>query len=209
ARGLARAFAASRDRLLVELPIAELLAGTSARGALAERMTAIREEVKGSERRVVLFIDEFHELLSSGSADEVMSELKVALARGELPLVAATSTEDHRRYIESDAALSRRFSVVEVEEPTEADAFLLLRAVAANLSRHHGVGYSDEAVASSVAWSKRYLTGRALPDKAVAILDLAGARLARRGEGGEVAPRMVAEIVSELAEVPLDRLLET
>jgi ATP-dependent Clp protease ATP-binding subunit ClpC len=205
ARGLADRLAAE-DRVLVELPVGELVAGTAARGALAERMAAVRAEVRSAAGRVVLFVDDIHELLGPAAADELAAELKAALARGELPLVGATTPEDHRRCLEADAALARRFTVVEVEEPSVEDAFLQLRAVCGGLGRHHRLRYADEAIAAAVSWSVRYLPGRALPDKAVGLLDLAGARLARRG-GREVGPEQVAEVVASLADVPIERLL--
>jgi ATP-dependent Clp protease ATP-binding subunit ClpC len=212
AHGLARTWAADSEapRILMQIPVGDLLAGTGTRGALAERLADIRREVATSEGRVVIFIDEIHELFAGSASDELTSELKTALSRGELPLVGATTVEDYRRYLEADPALARRFSAIEVEEPDEEHAFLLLRSVARNLGAHHGVSYSDEALALSVSWSIRYLRGRALPDKAVSVLDLAGARLKRRGgDDGEVEPKHVAEVVSELAAVPLERLLQT
>jgi ATP-dependent Clp protease ATP-binding subunit ClpC len=206
---VARAVAArlaAEDRVLVELPIGELYAGTAARGSLAERMAAIRSEVRAAGGRVVLFVDDIHELLGPAAGEELGAELKAALARGELPLVGATSEEEHRRSLEADPALARRFTVVEVDEPGIEDAFLQLRAVCVGLGRHHGLRFTDEAIAASVSWSVRYLPGRALPDKAVGLLDLAGARLARRGSR-EVGPEHVADVLAALADVPLDRLL--
>ncbi len=215
ARGVAVQLAADEraggTRILVELPVAELLAGTGNRGALAERIASIRSEVRAAGGRVVLFIDEIHELLGGGGFDEALGEVKLAMSLGELPIIAATTPEEYRRTIECDAALARRFTVVEIHEPAEHDAFLLLRSVAESLREHHGVSYSDEALAVAVSWSIRYLPGRALPDKAVSILDLAGARLHRRhveASEAEVTPVQVAEVVSELTDVPIDRLLE-
>ncbi len=219
-RGVALHFASESSEappLLIELPLTELLAGTGARGALAERVAALRAEVAQAAGRVVLFVDEIHELFSSGTADELLGEIKAGLSRGEMALIGATTEHCYRRHIESDPVWARRFSLVEVAEPEESDAFLLLRSVAEGLQGHHGVSYADEAIAVAVSWSVRYLPGRALPDKAVAILDLAGARLQRRpvaaeaerGAGRRVEPEHVAEVVSELTEVPNERLLQT
>ena len=225
ARGMAHRFAAEAKgapaRLLLELPCTELLAGTGTRGALAERAAAIRAEVRAAEGRVVLFVDELHDLLC-GNADELVSELKIGLAQGGLPLVAATTLGGYHRAIEADGVLARRFTPVEVDEPDEQDAFLLLRSVADALERHHAVRYSDEAIAVAVSWSIRYLPGRALPDKAVSILDLAGARVHRRTQSSPPLDRRaepvtpatvgrepIAVIVSELADVPVERLLQT
>lgn len=196
------------DRIIVEIPISELIAGTGVRGALAMRIAAIRKEVLASEGRVVLFFDEIHQLFAGDAAEEVAGELKLALAKGELPCIGATTHDEYKKAIESDAALARRFTVVEVEEPSREDAYLILEALAPSLSAHHGVGFDEEALALAVNWSVRYLPGRALPDKAVAVVDLAGARTRRRG-GDRVGAEVVAEIVAEAADMPAERLLET
>jgi ATP-dependent Clp protease ATP-binding subunit ClpC len=195
------------DRVLVEIEPAALLAGTGMRGALAERIAQIKAEVRRSEGRVVLFFDEIHTLFSDAN-DEGTSELKMALAKGELGCIGATTVEEYRRVIEADAALARRFTPVEVCELGPEDAFLALEQVAPVFAKHHGVEYADKAIASSITWSVRYLPGKALPDKALGILDLAGARARRRGEA-RVCPEQIAEVVSELAGVPTERLLET
>lgn len=217
-RALARHFAAAMvdadPRVLIEIVVSELLAGTGTRGALAEKLAAIRAEVRESHGQVILFIDEVHELFGSGALDEAICELKIALARGEIRLVGATTPEEFRRSIESDSALARRFTVIDVEEPNEEDAFLLLQSVAGGLGRHHGLTYTDESIAAAVSWSTRYLPGRALPDKALSILDLAGARTRRRLNAearatGRVGPPDVADVIAELADLPVERLLET
>ncbi|MBM4374128.1 MAG: ATP-dependent Clp protease ATP-binding subunit [Deltaproteobacteria bacterium] len=209
-----------RRRLLVEVQVSELLSGTGARGSLAERISELRVELARAAGRVVLFIDEVHELFG-GAADEAMSELKAALAAGEFPMVGATSPEQQRKAIDGDPALARRFSVVEIDAPSEVEARTVLAAVCERLSLHHRTTYQDEAIAQAVSWSVRYLTGRALPDKALSILDLAGARTSRRAlsatsglkpprlRDAEVDARAVAEVVAEMAAVPIERLLET
>ena len=196
------------DRIIIEVPMTELIQGTPVRGALAQRFAAIRKEVLASEGRVVLFFDEIHQLFTGDAADEITGDLKVALSRGELPCIGATTRESYVKTIDQDTALSRRFTVVEVLEPTREDAYLVLDALAPGFEKHHGVRYTEEALALSVGWSVRYLPGRALPDKAVSIVDLAGARARRRGLP-EVTAEVVAEIVSEAADVPMERLLET
>jgi ATP-dependent Clp protease ATP-binding subunit ClpC len=196
------------DRIIVEVPITELLAGTGVRGALAARFSALRKEVLASGGRVVLFFDEIHQLFSGDVADEMAADLKVALARGEMPCIGATTHEEYKKAIDVDAALSRRFSLVEVDEPSREDAYLVLDALAPGLEKHHGVHYTEEALALAIGWSVRYLPGRVLPDKAVSVIDLAGARARRRG-GADVTPEVVAEVVSEMADVPVERLLET
>jgi ATP-dependent Clp protease ATP-binding subunit ClpC len=194
------------ERIVVEIPVGELLAGTGVRGALAARVAAIRKEVSASAGRVVLFFDEIHQLFSEDAAQELGSELKLALSRGELPCIGATTRDEYAKAIEIDPPLARRFSVIDVDEPTREDAYLILSGLAPRLESHHGVRYSEEALALTVAWSIRYLPGRALPDKAVSIIDLAGARARRRGES-QVLPENVAEIVAEWASMPVERLL--
>jgi ATP-dependent Clp protease ATP-binding subunit ClpC len=213
-RGLAQRIAEGRDvqalddRVIIQIPIGELIAGTAVRGALAGRIAQIRKEVLSARGRVVLFFDEIHQLFSGEAAEEIASELKVSLARGELPCIGATTLEEYQKAIGHDAALSRRFGLVEVEEPSREDAFLILDALRPRLEQHHRVSYLQEALALGVAWSIRYLPGRALPDKAISILDLAGARTRRRGKA-EVSSQAVAEVVAELSDMPVERLLES
>ncbi|HYQ18533.1 MAG TPA: ATP-dependent Clp protease ATP-binding subunit, partial [Polyangiaceae bacterium] len=213
-RGLAQRIAdghdvqALDDRVVIQIPIGELVAGTAVRGALAGRIAQIRKEVLAARGRVVLFFDEIHQLFLGEAAEEIASELKLSLSRGELPCIGATTFEEYQKAIGHDAALARRFSLVEVEEPTREDAFLILDALRPRLEQHHRVRYEREALALGVAWSIRYLPGRALPDKAISILDLAGARTRRRGKA-EVSTQAVAEIVAELCDMPVERLLES
>jgi ATP-dependent Clp protease ATP-binding subunit ClpC len=213
-RGLAARIASAEDvatlddRIIVEVSVTDLLAGTGVRGALSQRFGAIRKEVLAAGGRIVLFFDEIHQLFAGDAADEIAADLKVALARGELPCIGATTLEEYKKAIEVDAALARRFSLVEVEEPSREDAYLVLDALAPSFEKHHGIRYAEDALALAVGWSVRYLPGRSLPDKAVSIIDLAGARARRRG-AAEVNAEVVAEVVSEMASVPVERLLET
>lgn len=213
-RGLAQRIAEGRDvqalddRVIVQIPIGELIAGTAVRGALAGRIAQIRKEVLAARGRVVLFFDEIHQLFLGEAAEEIASELKLSLSRGELPCIGATTMEEFQKSIGHDAALARRFGLVEVEEPTREDAFLILDALRPRLEQHHRVSYQKDALALGVAWSIRYLPGRALPDKAISILDLAGARTRRRGKA-QVGSEAVAEVVAELSDMPVERLLES
>jgi ATP-dependent Clp protease ATP-binding subunit ClpC len=195
------------DRILVEIEPTTLLAGTAVRGSLAERIAQIKTEVARSGGRVVVFFDELHTLFGD-AGDEAVSELKLALARGELPCIGATTLDEYRKAIDSDAALSRRFTPIEVVELGREEAFLALSRVCPAFEKHHGVTFSPEALGAAVGWSQRYMPGRALPDKAVAIVDLAGAR-ARRRSIADVLPEQIADVVSELAGVPVERLLES
>lgn len=213
-RGLALRIAEGRDvaslddRTVIEIEPAALMAGTGVRGSLAERLAAIKGEVKQADGKVVVFFDEIHTLFGPDAGDEAATELKVALARGELPCIGATTEAEYRKYVEADAALARRFTVIEVCEPSPEDAFLAIEGLLPSFEKHHGVSYEKEALAAAIGWSVRYVPSRALPDKAVAILDLAGAR-GRRRQLGEIGPEQVAEVVSEMAHVPLERLLES
>lgn len=213
-RGLAQRIAEGRDvqalddRVVIQIPIGELVAGTAVRGALAGRIAQLRKEVLAARGRVVLFFDEIHQLFLGEAAEEIASELKLSMARGEMPCIGATTAEEFQKAIGHDAALARRFGLVEVEEPSREEAFLILDALRPRLEQHHAVKYEREALALGVAWSVRYLPGRALPDKAVSILDLAGARTRRRGKT-EVSSQAVAEVVAELSDMPVERLLES
>ncbi|MCH2109597.1 MAG: AAA family ATPase, partial [Polyangiaceae bacterium] len=198
----------SEDRIVIELPISELLAGTGVRGALAGRLNALKKEVRLAEGRVILFFDEIHQLFAGDAAEEIAADMKLSLARGELPCIGATSSDEYRRVIEGDSSLARRFSAVEIEEPSREDAYVVLSSVAARLEEHHGVRFSEEALSSAISWSLRYLPGRCLPDKAVSLIDLAGAR-SRRRRIEEVNRAAVAEVVASQASMPLDRLLES
>jgi len=230
AHGLAERFAQgplrSRKKLF-EISVPDLVAGTGTRGALAERLTRLRSEVLRAEGDIVIFVDEIHELFAGGAADEASAELRVALARGELPLFGATTAEAFKRAIEADPTLARRVVAIEIEEPTAEDAFLQVRGASARLATHHRLAFDEEAIAAAIGWSVRYLPGRALPDKALALLDLAGARRKRvldqnegplvqnavTGKSNGTARRLrmedVAPIVAEQASIPEERLLET
>lgn len=199
---------AGGGRVVIEIPISELVAGTGTRGALAGRLSALKKEVLGTAGRVILFFDEIHQLFSGDAAEEIAADLKISLSRGQLPCIGATSAEEYRRVFEADPALSRRFSPVEVDEPSREDAFLVLSAVAERLRAHHRVDYDEEALALAIAWSVRYLPGRALPDKAVSAIDLAGARVRRRGRD-RVDVEAIAEVVASAATMPVERLLES
>ena len=203
-------------RLLVEIVLSEIYASAGTRRALAEKIAAIRAELRDGGAPVILLVDDAAELFSPGLFDEAAFEIKLGLTRGELSLVTTATLEEYRKSVDVDPALAKRFTPIEIDEPGVEDAFLLLRSVALGLGKHHRLAYSDEAIAATVSWSTRYLPGRALPDKAISILDLAGARARRKVPSAgaptpltEVRPAEVAAIVAELADVPMERLLET
>jgi ATP-dependent Clp protease ATP-binding subunit ClpC len=195
-----------RDRLVVEISAGSLVSGTSVRGALAEKIARLRKEVQASEGRVLLFIDEIHSLVGGDGPDDLASELKAGLARGELPCIGATTEAEYRRIFERDAALSRRFTRVEVGEPSREATLAILGSVALHYERFHGVAYARDALEAAVDMSTRYLTEQHLPDKALSLLDRAAARARRRGVVG-VDRAQIAAVVSDQAGVPVDRLL--
>ena len=211
-RGLAQRIAEGHDttsldaRIIVEIDAAALLAGTGVRGALAERMVQIRTEAAKADGRVVLFFDELAAVLAAD--DEAAAELKVALTRGELACIGAATPEQYKRLVLADAALARHLVPIEVAELAPEEAVLALERVAPLFERHHSVSFLPEAIGCAVAWSARYVPERALPDKAVSVLDLAGARARRRGDR-HVGRHQVADVISETSGVPVERLLET
>ncbi|MCC6645905.1 MAG: ATP-dependent Clp protease ATP-binding subunit [Polyangiaceae bacterium] len=209
------AFAASRsqagsadDRVLVELSLPELLASGQGRGALGERFAAILRELAASKGRVALVLEDLPQLFVGAAEDELGADVRLALAKGELPCIGTATPDDYRRAIESDPALARRFSPILVEEPSPGEAREILARAVLPLAKHHRVTFPGEVLDASVEWTSRYLTGRALPDKALSVLDLAGARTARK-RGDEVARETLAGVVSELSDVPEERMLET
>ena len=169
-----------RDVRLLLLDLGLLQAGAGAKGEFESRLRAVIDEVQASARPVVLFIDEIHTLVGAGGTagtGDAANLLKPALARGQLRTIGATTWSEYKQYIEKDPALARRFQVVQVHEPGEAAALDMLRGVAAKLASHHRVLLLDEAVRAAVALSHRYIPARQLPDKGVALLDTACARV--------------------------------
>ncbi|HEV2507804.1 MAG TPA: type VI secretion system ATPase TssH [Mesorhizobium sp.] len=163
------------------LDIGLMQAGASVKGEFEKRLKAVIDEVQASETSIILFIDEAHTLIGAGGAagtGDAANLLKPALARGELRTIAATTWAEYKQHIEKDPALTRRFQVVKIDEPSEAVAVLMLRGVAGVLERHHKVQILDEAIEAAVSLSHRYIPARQLPDKAVSLLDTACARVA-------------------------------
>lgn len=163
------------------LDVGLLQAGASVKGEFEDRLKSLLAEVKTSLTPIILFIDEAHTLIGAGGQaglGDAANLLKPALARGELRTIAATTWAEYKRYIEKDAALTRRFEVVKVDEPSPEQAVGMVRAIAGPLARHHHVTVLDEAIKAAVSLSQRFLTGRRLPDKAVNVLDTACAQVA-------------------------------
>ncbi|MCU0675514.1 MAG: ATP-dependent Clp protease ATP-binding subunit [Myxococcota bacterium] len=206
AERLAQGVRGLEGRVVIEISAGALVGGTGVRGALAEKVRKLRDEVAGSGGRVVLFIDEIHAIVSGEGGDELAQELKASLARGELPCIGATTDVEYRKHFEKDAALARRFSPIQVEEPSPADCEAILRGLLPRYETHHGVTYEGDAARAAIELGVRFLPELRLPDKAVGILDLAAARVRRRG-GVSVDRAAVASVVAEQARVPLERLL--
>ncbi len=169
-----------KNKRIVQLDLATLLAGTKFRGEFEERLKGVIQEVQASEGEIILFIDEIHTIVGAGAAEGAMDAanmLKPALARGELRCIGATTIEEYRKYIEKDPALERRFQPVMVEEPTPEQAIAILRGLKEKYEVHHGVRITDNAIVSAVMLSHRYITDRFLPDKAIDLIDEAAAKL--------------------------------
>ncbi|MER9632041.1 type VI secretion system ATPase TssH [Mesorhizobium sp. M0296] len=163
------------------LDVGLMQAGASVKGEFEKRLKTVIDEVQSSEAPVILFIDEAHTLIGAGGAagtGDAANLLKPALARGELRTIAATTWSEYKQHIEKDPALTRRFQVIKIDEPSESVAILMLRGVAGVLEQHHEVQILDEAIDAAVALSHRYIPARQLPDKAVSLLDTACARVA-------------------------------
>ncbi|WP_454063417.1 type VI secretion system ATPase TssH [Candidatus Nitrospira salsa] len=163
------------------LDLGLLQAGAGIKGEFESRLKTLIEEVKGSPQPIILFIDEAHTMIGAGGQagqGDAANLLKPALARGELRTIAATTWAEYKKYFEKDPALTRRFQVVKVEEPSEEQAIIMMRALTETLENHHKVRILDEAIEDAVKLSHRYITGRQLPDKCVSVLDTACARVA-------------------------------
>ena len=167
-----------RDRKVITLDLALMVAGTKYRGQFEERIKAVMDEIR-KVKNVILFIDELHTIVGAGSAEGAMDAsniIKPALSRAELQCVGATTLNEYRKYIEKDAALERRFQQVKVEEPSVEDAIKILQGLQEKYESHHKARFTPDAIDASVKLTSRYLTGRYLPDKAIDVLDEAGAR---------------------------------
>ncbi|HLP69316.1 MAG TPA: AAA family ATPase, partial [Rhizobium sp.] len=192
-----------RDVRLLLLDLSLLQAGAGVKGEFERRLHGVVDAVKNSPEPIILFIDEAHGLIGAGGQagqGDAANILKPALARGELRTIAATTWSEYKRYIEKDAALTRRFQPIDVQEPDEETAIRMLRGVARNLKAHHRVRIRDEAIVAAVRLSARYLPARQLPDKAISLLDTAAASVA-------LARQMTPETLTSL--INKDALLET
>jgi ATP-dependent Clp protease ATP-binding subunit ClpB len=169
-----------KDKSLFSLDMGALLAGAKFRGEFEERLKAVLQEVKASEGRILLFIDELHTIAGAGKAEGAMDAanlLKPMLARGELHCIGATTLDEYRKYIEKDAALERRFQPVRVDQPSVEDTISILRGLKERYEVHHGVKIQDNALVSAAVLSQRYISDRFLPDKAIDLVDEACAMI--------------------------------
>jgi len=169
-----------KDKTVFSLDLGALLAGAKYRGEFEERLKGVLQEVKSSDGRVLLFIDELHTIVGAGKTDGAMDAgnmLKPMLARGELHCIGATTLDEYRKYIEKDAALERRFQTVQVDQPTVEDTISILRGIRERFELHHGVRIQDNAVVQAARLSHRYITDRFLPDKAIDLVDEACAMI--------------------------------
>ena len=167
-----------KDKRVMQLNVANLVAGTKYRGEFEERMRRLVKEIRET-KNVILFIDEIHTIVGAGGAEgavDAANILKPSLARGEFQVIGATTTSEYRKHIEKDAALERRFQPVQVEEPTEEETVLILKGLRDRYEAHHRVSITDEALEAAASLSKRYITERFLPDKAIDLIDEASAR---------------------------------
>src|SRR5712691_9401842 len=193
-----------RDKRVITLDLALMVAGTKYRGQFEERIKAVMDEIRRS-KNVILFIDELHTIVGAGSAEGAMDAsniIKPALSRGELQCVGATTMNEYRKYIEKDAALERRFQTVKVDAPTINEAIEILKGLRPKYEAHHKAKLTDEALETAVKFSERYITGRFLPDKAIDVMDEAGARARINAM---TRPPDVKEIEKEIEEIRLEK----
>jgi ATP-dependent Clp protease ATP-binding subunit ClpC len=194
--------------LAIDLPA--LVAGTRYRGDFEERLKMALDEVKKSEGQIILFIDEFHNVVGAGGAEgaiDASNILKPALARGELHCIGATTLDEYRKYIEKDPALERRFQPVLVPEPTPEQTLEILKGIKPKYEAHHKVKFEDEALASAAFLSARYITDRFLPDKAIDLIDEAAAKV-HLDNKKVVKKEDIEDIVSRWTGIPVSRLKE-
>ncbi|MBC7807263.1 MAG: ATP-dependent Clp protease ATP-binding subunit [Akkermansiaceae bacterium] len=187
-----------KDKRIVALDLAGLVAGTKYRGEFEERMKRVMEEVRKAAGEVVLFIDELHTLVGAGAAEgaiDASNIMKPALSRGELQCIGATTLDEYRKYIERDAALARRFQMVKVNEPSVDEAVEILRGLRARYEEHHKVEITDSALDAAAKLADRYISDRFLPDKAIDLIDEAASRVRLRAA---MAPQPLREAKQEL-----------
>jgi ATP-dependent Clp protease ATP-binding subunit ClpC len=193
-----------RDKRIVSLDLALMVAGTKYRGQFEERIKAVINEVKRA-KNVVLFVDELHTLVGAGGAEgaiDASNVLKPALSRGEVQCIGATTFDEYRKYVEKDAALERRFQTIVVEPPNQDETLEILKGLRDRYEAHHRVSFSDEALNQAVELSSRYITGRCLPDKAIDVIDEAGACIRLKNM---TTPPDIAEIDKRIEQMQMEK----
>ena len=192
------------DRRLVVLDLAMMVAGTKYRGQFEERIKAVMNEVRKAQN-LILFIDELHTLVGAGGAEgaiDASNVLKPALARGEIQCIGATTFDEYRKYIEKDAALARRFQSITVDPPTSEQTIQIIKGLRDRYEKHHRVQITDNAIASAVELSGRYITGRVQPDKSIDVIDEAGARVRLRTM---TKPPNLADLEERIERLSIDK----
>jgi ATP-dependent Clp protease ATP-binding subunit ClpC len=193
-----------RDKRVITLDLALMVAGTKYRGQFEERIKAVMEEIRKT-KNVILFIDEMHTIVGAGSAEGAMDAsniIKPALSRGELQCIGATTLNEYRKYIEKDSALERRFQSVKVDAPSVDEAIQILKGLRPKYEQHHRAKITDEAIEQAVKLSDRYLTARFLPDKAIDIMDEAGARARIRAT---MTPTNLKGLEADIEKIRVDK----
>ncbi len=194
-----------KDKKLLALDMGSLIAGAKFRGEFEERLKAVLSEVTAADGGIILFIDEMHTLVGAGKADGAMDAsnlLKPALARGELHCVGATTLDEYRKHVEKDAALARRFQPIFIGEPSVEDSISILRGIKEKYELHHGVRITDSAIVAAATLSNRYISDRFLPDKAIDLMDEAGARLRMQVDS---KPEELDEIDRRIMQLQIER----
>ena len=196
-----------KDKTIFELDVGSLIAGAKYRGEFEERLKAVMKEVSASDGRIILFIDEIHTLIGAGaggdSSLDAANILKPLLARGELHCIGATTLNEYRKYIEKDPAFARRMQKVLIDEPTVDDSIAILRGIKDRYEQHHGVEISDDAIIAAVTLSKRYITDRFLPDKAIDLIDEACAKVRMQID---TMPEELDEINRKLMQLQIEKV---
>lgn len=194
-----------KDKTIFSLDMGALIAGAKYRGEFEERLKAVLKEIENSDGRIILFIDEIHNIVGAGKAEGAMDAgnlLKPMLARGELHCIGATTMDEYRKYIEKDAALERRFQPVVVDAPTVEDTISILRGLKEKFEIHHGVRIQDNALISAAVLSNRYISDRFLPDKAIDLMDEAAAMLRTEIDS---MPSELDEIMRKIMQLEIER----
>ncbi len=205
-----RDVASLHGKVIIELDMGRITAGTALRGSFSERMQGLKKDVERAQGRVIIFIDEIHTLMGAGgsqdSPQDAANELKAALARGAFPCIGSTTLDEYRKFIEQDPALDRRFVRILIEEPDHKETVAILQGAAPLYEEHHGVAVHEDALFASVELASRFIFDKKLPGKAIDLLDLTMSRAKRHGLD-RIGREDVARVCADVAKVPIDRLL--